>query len=157
MRHILSCLVENRFGVLARVAGMFSARGFNIDSLCVGETLDPEVSHMTIVVTGNDAVLEQVTKQLNKMINVIEVKDFLKSDFVERELVLVRIKSDAKKRGEIAQIVDIFDARIIDVTKTTMIVEMGGGMKRIKAMTDLLEPYGVIEFVRTGYAAMERG
>ena len=115
MRHTISILVENKFGVLTRIAGMFSGRGFNIDTLNVGPTLDPETSRMTIVVRGDDKVLDQVNKQLDKLVNVISVEDFGESDYVDRELVLIRVKADAKARAEIMQICDIFRAKIIDV------------------------------------------
>ena len=157
MRHIISCLVENKFGVLARIAGLFSGRGFNIDSLCVGETTDPTVSRMTIVVRGDDKILEQVTKQLNKLVDVIKVQDFLGQSIVERELILVKVKAEQKQRSELIEIADIFAAKIVDVNPKNITIEMAGDAGKIEAIIALLKPYGIIEFVRTGRAAVNRG
>jgi acetolactate synthase-1/3 small subunit len=157
MRHTLSVLVENRHGVLARVAGMFARRGYNIDSLTVGVTEDPTISRMTIVVRGDDEVLEQVTKQLNKLIDVIRVSDLKAEDTVEREMALFKVSSDVSNRSEIMQIVDIFRARIIDVAPKSMIVEVTGDETKIEAIEQLLRPFGIKEMVRTGKVALRRG
>ncbi len=157
MRHTLSVLVENRYGVLTRVAGMFSRRGYNIDSLTVGVTEDPTVSRMTIVVKGDDEVLEQVTKQLNKLIEVIRVTDLKNEETVERELAMIKVKSDVNSRSEIMQIADIFRARIIDVAPRSMIIEITGDETKIEAIEQLLRPFGIKEMVRTGKIALKRG
>lgn len=157
MRHTLSVLVENRHGVLTRVAGMFSRRGYNIDSLTVGVTEDPTVSRMTIVVKGDDEVLEQVTKQLNKLIEVIRVIDLKSEETVERELAMIKVKSDVSNRSEIMQIADIFRARIIDVAPRSMIIEITGDETKIEAIEQLLRPFGIKEMVRTGKIALKRG
>jgi acetolactate synthase I/III small subunit len=155
--HVLTTLVENRPGVLTRISGLFSARGFNIDSLAVGETEDPSVSRMTIVVRGDDRILEQVTKQLNKLIDVIKVQDYGTEDFVQRELILIKVNTESKSRAEIMQIADIFRARIIDVSTKTVTLELTGDQGKIAAMLDLLKPFGVREIARTGRIAMSRG
>ncbi len=157
MKHTVSIWVENKFGVLARVAGLFSGRGFNIDSLAVGETQDPTVSRMTVVARGDEAVLNQITKQLNKLIDVIKVEDFLGKDTVERELVLVKIHSSSKTRSEIMQIADIFRARIVDVSHEDLVIEATGTEEKIAAILDLLHPFGIKEVVRTGKIAIARG
>ena len=157
MRHTLSVLVEDRHGVLTRVAGMFSRRGYNIDSLTVGVTEDPTVSRMTIVVKGDDEVLEQVTKQLNKLIEVIRVIDLKSEETVERELAMIKVKSDVSNRSEIMQIADIFRARIIDVAPRSMIIEITGDETKIEAIEQLLRPFGIKEMVRTGKIALKRG
>lgn len=157
MKHTISIWVENKFGVLARVAGLFSGRGFNIDSLAVGETQDPTVSRMTVVARGDDAVLAQITKQLNKLIDVIKVEDFSSKEAVERELILIKIHSTSKNRSEILQIVDIFRARIVDVSHEDVVVEATGTEEKISAILDLLHPFGIKEVVRTGKIAIARG
>jgi len=157
MRHIISVLVENEFGVLARVAGLFSGRGFNIESLSVAETLDPTVSRITLVTRGDDQVLEQMEKQLNKLICVIKVGDFTETEHVERELVLIKVKADERNRGELANIVDIFRAKIIDVSRAAYIVEITGSEDKVSALIELLKPLGILEIVRTGKVAMYRG
>jgi acetolactate synthase-1/3 small subunit len=157
MRHIISVLVENRFGVLARVAGLFSGRGFNIDSLCVGETEDPTVSKMTIVTHGDDRVIEQIEKQLNKLIDVIKVQDLTEEDHVERELVLIKVKAEDEKRRDILEIANIFRARVVDVNPKVLTVEITGDEEKIKAMIELLRPFGIKELVRTGKIAIPRG
>jgi len=156
MRHTLSVLVENKFGVLTRVAGMFSGRGFNIDTLNVGPTRDPSRSRMTIVVRGDDAVLEQVTKQLNKLIDVIEIEDFRDDEFVDRELVLLRINVDAGSRAEVMQICDIFRAKIIDVQQKNVAIEVTGNESKIEKFLFLMEPFGIIDLTRTGKVAVSR-
>jgi acetolactate synthase-1/3 small subunit len=150
MKHTLAVLVENRYGVLSRVAGLFARRGYNIDSLAVGVTEDPTISRMTIVVRGDDLVLEQVTKQLNKLIDVIRVTDLGTEDTVERELVLIKVNADVKNRSEIMQIADIFRAKIIDVASKSMVIEVTGDENKIKAIEQLLKPFGIKEMVRTG-------
>ncbi len=157
MRHTLAVLVENKYGVLARVSGLFSRRGFNIDSLAVGITEDPTISRMTIIVTGDDHVLEQVMKQLNKLIDVIRVIDLSSEEFVERELALIKVNADANNRAEIIQIVDIFRARIIDVAAKSMTIEVTGDEGKIMGIEQLLRPFGIKEMVRTGKVAMTRG
>ena len=154
MRHTLSVLVENKFGVLTRIAGMFSGRGFNIDTLNVGPTRDPSRSRMTIVVRGDDAVLEQVTKQLNKLIDVIEIEDFRDDQFVDRELVLLRVDVDAKSRSEVMQICDIFRAKIIDVQPRNVAIEVTGNESKIEKFLFLMEPFGISDLTRTGKVAV---
>jgi acetolactate synthase-1/3 small subunit len=157
LRHTISVLVENEFGVLARVAGLFSGRGFNIESLCVAETLDPEVSCMTIVTTGSDSILEQILKQLNKLINVIKVTDFQDMEHVSREMVLVKINADEKTREEILRMIAIFRGRVIDVSPKSYTVEITGNEEKVKAFLTLVKPLGIKELVRTGPIAMMRG
>lgn len=157
MRHIISVLVENEFGVLARVSGLFSGRGFNIESLCVAETMDPSVSAMTIVTTGSDAILEQILKQLNKLINVIKVTDFQEAEFVTREMVLVKMKAEEKAREEILRMAEIFRGRVVDVSPNTYTVEVTGTEEKVKAFLTLVKPLGIKEIVRTGPIAMMRG
>lgn len=152
-----SVLVENKFGVLARIATLFAARGFNIDSLAVGETEDPAISRMTIVATGDDRVLEQVEKQLNKLVDVIKVTSLEKTSHVERDLALLKVKADKSHRSEIFQIVDIFRAKIVDVAADSLIVEMTGDEQKIQALETLLRPFGIQEMARTGVIAMARG
>jgi len=157
MRHTLSVLVENNPGVLARVAGLFSRRGFNIDSLAVGTTENPKISRMTIVVEGDDLVLEQVTKQLHKLIDVIKISDITSDNYVERELVLIKVFAEPPTRGEIMQIVDIFRAHIVDIGKKTLTVECTGDEGKIEAIIESLRPFGIKELVRTGKIAILRG
>lgn len=157
MRHTLSILVENKPGVLSRVAGLFSGRGFNIESLSVAETLDPTVSRMTIVTRGDDQILEQVTKQLNKLINVIKVIDFLNGDFVNREMALIKVSVNESTRSEVLSIVDIFRGKVVDVSLDSYVVEITGDEEKIKAIIDLFRPMGIKEIARTGKVAMTRG
>jgi acetolactate synthase-1/3 small subunit len=156
MKHIISVLVQNKSGVLARVSGLFSGRGFNIDSLCVAETLDPTRSRMTIVVNGDDKVLEQVNKQLNKLIDTIKVTDFKGEEYVDRELVLVKVSVNPTTRSEVMQIVDIFRARIVSVDHNTLIVEITGNESKVTAFIELLRSFGIKEISRTGKIAMSR-
>lgn len=156
-RHTISLLVENRFGVLARIAGLFSARGYNIDSLSVGETDDPQVSRMTIVVRGDDRILEQVQKQLNKLIDVIKVSDYISTPHLERELLLIKVSCDKQTRSELVQICDIFRAKIVDVSLDSIIIEMTGDHEKIEALIRMIRPFGVKEICRTGIVAMARG
>ncbi|NQT75398.1 MAG: acetolactate synthase small subunit [Candidatus Omnitrophica bacterium] len=156
MKKIISVLVENHFGVLTHVSGLFSARGFNIDSLAVGETEDPTISRMTIVADGDERTLEQVKKQLNRLIDVVKVIDLTDEDFVDRELVLVKARVDSKNRSEILQIADTFQAKIDDVKKDTAVIEVTGDQNKIKSFMEIMKPFGVTEIVRTGRIAMGR-
>ena len=156
MRHTISILVENKFGVLTRVAGLFSGRGYNIDSLNVAPTQDPETSRMTIVTVGDDATLEQIVKQLKKLVNVLEVSDFREGEFVDRELVLVKVSVDSKSRAEVMQITDIFRAKIVDVQPRSLTVEITGNESKVEKFIDLMGAFGVLELTRTGKAAMPR-
>ncbi|MHB1412628.1 MAG: acetolactate synthase small subunit [Thermoleophilia bacterium] len=156
MKHTLSVMVENKPGVLARIAGLFSRRGFNIDSLAVGVTEDPDVSRMTITVNAAEHPIEQVTKQLHKLINVIKITDLDPDNTVARELALIKVKSDARSRGEVMQIAEIFRAKILDVSRKTMTIEITGTAEKIEALELLLKP-NVAEIVRTGRIAIERG
>ncbi|MFQ6072591.1 MAG: acetolactate synthase small subunit, partial [Methanosarcinales archaeon] len=149
MKKTLAVLVENKPGVLARVSGLFSRRGFNIDSLVVGTTEKPDISRMTIVVDGDDRILEQVRKQLNKLINVIKISDLLPDQSVERELALIKVSANSNNRSEIMQIVDVFRASIIDVQKNSLIIEITGDSEKINAMEQLLRQYGIKEMMRT--------
>lgn len=157
MRHTISVLVENKFGVLARIATLFAARGFNIDSLAVGETEQPDISRMTIVVRGDDRILEQVEKQLNKLVDVIKVTDFKEAAHLERDLALIKVKADKHNRSEIMQIVSIFRARIVDVAADAVIIETTGDEEKIAALMAMLKPFGIKELCRTGIIAMARG
>lgn len=156
MRHTISVLVENKFGVLTRIAGMFSGRGFNIDTLNVAPTLDPTTSRMTIVVRGDDTVLEQVTKQLNKLVDVIEIEDYRDDEVVERELVLIRVKVDSASRGEVMQMCDIFRAKIIDVQHNVLGIELTGNESKIDKFLMLMGKFGISEITRTGRVALAR-
>ncbi|MGB9812108.1 MAG: acetolactate synthase small subunit [Thermovenabulum sp.] len=157
MKTILSVLVENHPGVLSRVAGLFSRRGFNIDSLAVGTTENPEISRMTIVVDGDEYVVEQVKKQLNKLVDVIKVSKISSDDSVSRELVLIKVDAEPKTRSEIIQIAEIFRANIVDVSRKSMIIELTGDKDKINAFEELIRPFGIKELVRTGLIAMNRG
>jgi acetolactate synthase I/III small subunit len=155
-KFVIAALVENKFGVLARVSGLFSARGFNIDSLAVGETEDPEVSRMTIVVDADEQILEQIKKQLNKLIDVIRVYDLTGGEYVGRELILIKVSSDSTEvREKIVQIVDSTGGKIVDIGKSSITVEESGDEHRIKALIELLRPYGITEIVRTGKIAIQ--
>ncbi len=156
MRHTISVLVENKFGVLARIAGMFSGRGFNIDTLNVGPTLDPKTSRMTIVVRGDDTVLDQVVKQLNKLVDVIDIQDFREGEFVDRELIMLRVKVDSKSRAELMQICDIFRAKIIDVQHKNVSIEVTGNESKIDKFLFLMQPFGIGDLTRTGRVALAR-
>ena len=155
-KHTICALVENHFGVLGRVAGLFSSRGYNIDSLSVGETEDPKISRMTIVVRGNDRVLEQVVKQLNRLIDVIRVIDITQGAFIERELALVKVKATPATRSEIIQIAEVFRANIVDVSTSSMTIAATGKEDKINAMTTMLAQYGINEMARTGNVALLR-
>ena len=157
MRHTFAVLVENNPGVLSRVAGLFSRRGFNIESLVVGETEDKSTSRMTIVVEGDEKVLEQVSKQLNKQIEVIKVNDITEEESVDRQLALIRVSADQSNRQEILQITEIFRCRIVDISRKSLIVEATGDEIKIQAIIGSLRPFGILELVRTGKVAMVRG
>lgn len=156
MKHTLAILVENKSGVLSRVASLFSRRGYNIDSLAVGITEDSDISRITIVVHGDDHVLEQVTKQLNKLVDVIKVSDIGGEDTVERELVLIKVAADVDTRAEIIQIADIFRAKIVDVAPKSMIIEVTGDENKVQAIEKLFRQFGIKEMVRTGKIALIR-
>lgn len=156
-RHVVSVLVENRSGTLSRVSGLFSRRGFNIDSLTVGETEDASVSRMTIAVTGDDSVLEQIVKQLGKLMDVIAVRELDSSSCIRRELMLVKTKADEQTRPAVIEIASIFRARIIDVSPSTITVEATGDIEKLEGLLLLLRPYGILELARTGLVALERG
>lgn len=157
MKHTLSVLVENHPGVLSKIAGLFSRRGFNIDSLAVGTTDTPDVSRMTIVVNGDDYIVEQVKKQLNKLIDVIKISEIEPMNSVTRELVLIKVNADTNTRSEIIQIVEVFRANIVDVNKDSMIIEIVGDEGKINAIQELLSQYGIKELVRTGVIGLNRG
>ena len=157
MRHTISVMVENEFGVLSRVSGLFSGRGFNIESLSVAETLDPSVSRMTIVTSGNDQIVEQILKQLNKLISVIKVVDLTGADTVDRELVLIKVNAEAETKAEVLRLVDIFRAQVVDVAPRAYTIEMTGDEEKVNALVQLLKPIGIREIVRTGLVSIARG
>ncbi len=156
MRHTITVVVENKFGVLARVAGMFSGRGFNIDTLNVAPTINPATSRMTIVVRGDEKVLEQVTRQLEKLIDIIEVQDFRDEEYVDRELLLLRVHADSKTRAEVMQICEIFRAKVIDVQPTKLAIELTGTESKITKFLILMEAFGIEDLTRTGKVALAR-
>jgi len=157
MRHIISAIVENKPGVLAHISGLFASRGFNIDSLAVGETDDPARSRLTVVARGDDTVLEQIRKQLSKVIDVIKVTDFAGVDIIERDLMLIKVGVRPEKRGEVFEIAAVFRAKIVDIGAKHLSIEIAGPEKKIEAFIDLLKPYGIRELVRTGRIAIARG
>ncbi len=156
MKHTISILVRNQFGVLARVSGLFSGRGYNIDSLCVAETHDPNYSQMTIVARGDNDILEQINKQLNKLVDVVKVTDFREKECVIREMALIKVNTSSQTRGEIIQIVNVFRAKTIDISQKTMTVEVTGPESKIVAIIEMLTPFGIKEISRTGRVAMAR-
>ena len=156
MKHTISVLLQNRPGVLSRVTGLFSGRGFNIESLCVAETLESDVSCLTLVTTGDNFIIEQITKQLHKLIDVIKVTDISDKEYVEREMVLLRVKADANTRAEVLRVVDIFRGKVVDVSPKSYAVEITGSASKIQAVIDILRPLGIKEIVRTGTIAMAR-
>lgn len=156
MRHTISVLVENKFGVLTRVAGLFSGRGFNIDTLNVAPTHDPTVSRMTIVTRGNDATVDQIVKQLEKLVESIKVHDFREGEFVDRELVLIKVGVDSESRPEVMQITDIFRAKIIDVQPKSLTIEVTGDEGKVEKFIDLMKSFGILELTRTGKVALGR-
>jgi acetolactate synthase-1/3 small subunit len=157
MRHVISAVVQNVPGVLSHISGMLASRGYNIDSLAVGETEDPRLSRMTFVVMGDDTVLEQVRKQLEKIVTVVRVDDISARDHVERDLMLIRVKSPPGRRSEIRELVDIFRGRIVDVSAEMMMIEISGQERKIESFVELMRPFGILELVRTGRIAMVRG
>src|SRR5262245_1302468 len=157
MRHVLSALVQNQPGVLAHVSGMLASRGFNIDSLAVGETEDPQLSRMTFVVHGDDTVLEQVRKQLEKIVTTVRVEDISSENFVERDLMLIKVRAAPQQRMEIALLVEMFRARVVDVSADHLLIEISGQESKIEAFIDLMRPYGIVELARTGRIALVRG
>jgi acetolactate synthase-1/3 small subunit len=156
MRHVITVLVDNEPGVLSRVSGLFSGRGFNIESLNVAETLEPSVSRMTLVSRGNDQIIEQIIKQLNKLVNVIKVFDLTSQDYVDREMALIKVNAEASTRAEVLRIVDIFRGQVVDVSSKSYTLEITGDDKKIQAIIDLLLPFGIQEIVRTGKVAIAR-
>ncbi|TFG44964.1 MAG: acetolactate synthase small subunit [Candidatus Brocadiia bacterium] len=156
MRHTISLLVENKFGVLSRNSGLFSGRGYNIESLSVGETIDPQISTMTIVTSGDDRIIEQINKQLNKLIDVIKVIDMIELAHVEREMVLIKVAPKQEHKAEVLRLADIFRGRIVDSSQNTYTIEVTGDEKKIEALIELLKPMGIKEFVRTGKIAIAR-
>jgi acetolactate synthase I/III small subunit len=157
MRHVLSALVQNQPGVLAHISGMLATRAFNIDSLAVGETEDPNLSRITFVVHGDDAELEQVRKQLDKTITVVKVQDISSENFVERDLMLLKVKADPPQRVEISLLVEMFRGRVVDISRDSLMVEIAGQETKIEAFIDLMRPYGILELARTGRIALVRG
>jgi acetolactate synthase-1/3 small subunit len=157
MRHVISAVVQNVPGVLAHISGMLASRGYNIDSLAVGETEDPQLSRMTFVVVGDDRVLEQVRRQLEKIVTVVKVDDISAQDYVERDLMLIRVRAQGSKRREIREVCDIFRGRIVDIAEDQVIVEISGQEKKVEAFIEMMRPFGILELARTGRIAMVRG
>lgn len=157
MNHIISVLVENKAGVLAKISGLFSRRGFNIESLAVGPTDDEKISRITLAVDAEEHSIEQIIKQLYKLINVIKIQELDLSNIVERELVLIKVSADSKTRSEILEIASVFRANIVDVAKKTIMIEITGNSRKVKGLEDLLRPFGILELVRTGKIACSRG
>ena len=156
MRHAISILVDNEAGVLSRVVGLFSGRGFNIESLSVAPTLDPAKSKMIITTTGNEQVLEQIKKQLNKIINVIKVVDYIGKEYVEREMIIVKVKAKEETRAEVLRIADIFRARVVDVSSKSYTLALTGDKRKLEGFIEILNPIGILDFIRTGTVVMER-
>ena len=157
MRHVLSALVQNQPGVLAHISGMLASRAFNIDSLAVGETENPDLSRMTFVVRGDDAELEQIRKQLDKIVTVVKVMDISSENFVERDLMLIKVAAAAAQRTEIALLVEMFRGRVVDISQTNIMLEISGQESKIEAFIDLMRPFGILELARTGRIALVRG
>ena len=157
MRHIVSILVENKFGALARIAGMFSGRGFNIETLNVGPMINNEISRITATILGDSDALEQAIKQVNKLVNVLEVTEYSSGQATERELVMLKVQASADQRSELMQVCDIFRAKIIDVSTDTVNIEMTGNSSKVTAFLNLIKPYGIVEMARTGNLALKRG
>jgi len=156
MKHTISVLLQNKPGVLSRVTGLFSGRGFNIESLCVAETLEPSVSCLTLVTSGPDNIIEQITKQLHKLIDVIKVYDMAEAEYVERQMALIRVKAEAGTRAEVLRVIDIFRGKVVDVSPKSYAVEITGPATKIQAVIDILKPIGIQEIVKTGAIAMVR-
>jgi acetolactate synthase I/III small subunit len=157
MRHTISVLVENEFGVLARIAGLFSGRGYNIDCLTVSETMDSTISRMTIITQGDERVIEQILKQLNRLINVIKVEDVTEKPIIERELILVKVKSDESTRSKLLEVIEAFDGHIVDDMEQTSIIEFSGDASALQRILEALKPYGILEFLSSGHIAMGVG
>lgn len=155
-KRTISVLLQNKPGVLSRVTGLFSGRGYNIESLCVAETLDPGISCLTLVSRGDEQIIEQITKQLHKLIDVIKVADISEKEYVEREMVLIRVKAEAATRAEVLRVIDIFRGKVVDVSARSYAVEVTGSASKIQAVIDILRPIGIKEIVRTGTIAMAR-
>ena len=156
MRHTISVLVENKFGALTRIAGLFSGRGYNIDTLNVGPTHDPNTSRMTIVTRGDDATVSQIVKQLEKLVDVIQVTDFRQDEYIDRELVLVKVSVDSQTRAEVMQVTDIFRAKIVDVQPKTLTIEITGNESKVEKFLELMKTFGIVELTRTGKVALPR-
>lgn len=156
MRHTITLMVENKFGVLSRVSGLFSGRGYNIESISVGETMDPQISQMTIVTSGDDQIIEQINKQLNKLIDVIRVTDMAEMDHVEREMLLVKVAPKQERKLEVMNIVEIFRGKVIDSSERTYTIEITGNEEKLEAFINLIKPFGIVELVRTGKVAIAR-
>ncbi len=156
MRHTISVLVENKFGALTRIAGLFSGRGYNIDSLNVAPTQDPSKSHMTIVTRGDDATCEQIVKQLNKLVDVLEVRDFRDGEYIDRELVLIKVDTGRQNRAEVAQLAELFRAKVVDVQPENVTIELTGGESKIEKFLGLMKDFGVLDLTRTGKVALPR-
>lgn len=156
-KHTISALVENHAGVLSRISGLFSRRGFNIDSLAVGVTDDPDISRVTIIVSGDDSTVEQFEKQLNNLIEVLKVKSIKPDEIIERELLLVKLSANTSNRGDVLTICEIMGAQIIDITKTTVTLQLADVASRLERFEELIEPFGILEIVRTGIIALQKG
>ncbi len=156
MRHTISVLVENKFGVLTRIAGLFSGRGYNIDSLNVAPTHDATLSRMTIVTRGDDATVEQIVKQLNKLVDVVKVQEFSQGDYIDRELVLIRVKAEAQNRAEICQMAELFRAKVVDVQQDNLTIEITGGESKLEKFIFLVKGFGILDLTRTGQVALPR-
>ncbi len=156
MRHTISVLVENKFGVLTRIAGLFSGRGYNIDSLNVAPTHDATLSRMTIVTRGDDATVEQIVKQLNKLVDVVKVQEFSQGDYIDRELVLIRVKAEAQNRAEICQMAELFRAKVVDVQQDNLTIEITGGESKLEKFIFLAKGFGILDLTRTGQVALPR-
>ncbi|MBQ3334142.1 MAG: acetolactate synthase small subunit [Eubacteriaceae bacterium] len=156
-KHCLSLLVENNFGVLSRISGLFARRGYNIDSLTVGVTDDERVSRITMVVTADEATLEQIKKQLNKLINVIKVIELKPEDAIRRELVFIKVRANDQTRSQIVEISNLFRASVVDVAKESLVLEVTGSMSKVNAFINMISPYGILEFVRSGVTGLQRG
>ena len=156
MRHTISLLVENKFGVLSRVAGLFSGRGYNIESISVGETMDSKISQMTIVTSGDDQIIEQINKQLNKLIDVIKVTDMVEHDHVEREMILIKVSPRQEKKFEVIELTNIFRGKVVDSSEKTFTIEVTGDEKKVEAFINLMRPIGIKELIRTGKVAIAR-
>ena len=157
MRHVLSAVVQNRPGVLAHISGMLASRGFNIDSLAVGETEHHDLSRMTLVIHGDDAVIDQVRKQLDKIVTVVRVDDISSDNFVERDLMLIKVRSPAEKRVEVFQLAESFRGRVVDIQHENVMIEISGTEGKVEAFIELMRPYGILELARTGRIALVRG